>query len=249
MNYGYQLWISINQQELWSFCEFPISFQGQGQAWGQSWKSQHESNIQSTRIPFVPCQLDIPYLSYDFFKIWLWKSRVRVMGEVTVQSHNVGLISYQLTSLSFHVNRPSHSWDQAFSKFDLENPGSRSMTMMLHNYMSRQFHRTSNTINPFSRFRDMGFAKSGPSAAWFDMFLAHGQTHMGQMGTQITTLLCLISIPPRIIVMRYQLYDFDKHTPSNKSTHLPLSIEVWMIFAWHNNHRNASPLSWFVGMI
>ena len=40
--------------------------------------------------------------------------------------------------------------------------------------------------------------------------------------------------------MRYQLYDFDKHTPSNKSTHLPLSVEVWIIFAWHN-HRNSIP--------
>ena len=28
----------------------------------------------------------------------------------------------------------------------------------------------------------MGSEKSGPSAAWFDKFLAHGQTHMGQMG-------------------------------------------------------------------
>ena len=43
------------------------------------------------------------------------------MGEATVQSHNVGLTSYQLKSLSFHVNRPSHSWHTAFSKFDLEN--------------------------------------------------------------------------------------------------------------------------------
>ena len=33
--------------------------------------------------------------------------------------------------------------------------------------------------------------------------------------------------------MRYQLYYFDKHTPSNKSTHLPLTVEVWIIFAWH----------------
>ena len=54
--------------------------------------------------------------------------------------------------------------------------------MMLHNYRSRQFHRTSNGMNPSSGFEDMGFAKSGPSAAWFDKFLAHGQTHMGQMG-------------------------------------------------------------------
>ena len=28
----------------------------------------------------------------------------------------------------------------------------------------------------------MGSTKSGPSAAWFDKFLAHGQAHMGQMG-------------------------------------------------------------------
>ena len=26
----------------------------------------------------------------------------------------------------------------------------------------------------------MGSAKSGPSAAWFDKFLADGQTHVGQ---------------------------------------------------------------------
>ena len=28
----------------------------------------------------------------------------------------------------------------------------------------------------------MGSAKSGPSAAWFDKFLAYGQTHVGQTG-------------------------------------------------------------------
>ena len=28
----------------------------------------------------------------------------------------------------------------------------------------------------------MGSTKSGPSAAWFDKFLADGQTHMGQLG-------------------------------------------------------------------
>ena len=32
----------------------------------------------------------------------------------------------QLTSLSFQVSRPSQSWDTAISKFDLENPRSRS---------------------------------------------------------------------------------------------------------------------------
>ena len=28
----------------------------------------------------------------------------------------------------------------------------------------------------------MGSVKSGPSAAWFDKFLADGQTHVWQMG-------------------------------------------------------------------
>ena len=55
------------------------------------------------------------------------------------------------------------------------------MTLMLHNYRSRQFHRTSNGINPSSGSKDMGSTKSGPSAAWFDMFVADGQTHMGQI--------------------------------------------------------------------
>ena len=117
-----------------------------------------------------------------FSKIWPWNSKVKVMGEVTVQSHNVGLTSYRHTSLLFHVNRPSHSWNTASSKNDLETQGQGQMTLMLHNYRSRQFHRTSNGINPSSGSKDMGSTKSGPSAAWFDKFLAHGQAHMGQMG-------------------------------------------------------------------
>ena len=117
-----------------------------------------------------------------FFKIWPWNSKVKVMGEVTVQSHNVGLTSYRHTSLLFHVNRPSHSWNTASSKYDLETQGQGQMTLMLHNYRSRQFHRTSNRINPSSGSKDMGSTKSGPSAAWCDKFLADGQTHMGQMG-------------------------------------------------------------------
>ena len=137
---------------------------------GSKLKSQHGSNIQSTHIPFVPCQSDIPFLSYIS----------HFMGEVTVQSHNVGLTSYRLTSLSFHVNRPSHSWDTAFSFVALKIQGQGQMTMMLLNYMSWQFHRASNGINPSGGFRDMGSAKSGPSAAWFDKFLAHGQAHMGK---------------------------------------------------------------------
>ena len=209
------------------FQNWTLKIQGQGHGWGQSWKSQHRSNIQSTHIPFVLCQSAIPFLSYDFFKIWPWKSQVKVMGEVTVQSHNVDLsilstrihfvpcqsgtpflsynffkidleksrvkvmgevtVSsksqcgsniYRLTSLWFHVNRPSHSWDTAFSKFDLENLGSRSNDHDVANYGSKQFQRTLNGINPSSGFNDKRSTKPGPSAAWFDKFLACGQARI-----------------------------------------------------------------------
>ena len=62
------------------------------------------------------------------------------------------------------------------------------MTMMLHNYRSRQFHRTSNGINPSRGFRDMGSAKCGPSAAWFDKFFGPWARLYGANG-QITMTL------------------------------------------------------------
>ena len=88
----------------------------------------HKVGLTSYRLTSLSFHVNLAshYWVKDFFKIWPWNSRVKVMGEVTVQSHNVGLTSYRLTSLSFHVNRPSHSWHTAFSKFDLENQGSRS---------------------------------------------------------------------------------------------------------------------------
>ena len=74
----------------------------------------------------IPCQSAIPFLRFDFFKIWPWKSKVKVMIEVKVESQKVVVTSYRLASLSFHVNQHSHSWDTAFSKFNLENPRSMS---------------------------------------------------------------------------------------------------------------------------
>ena len=102
--------------ELRLFQNLTLKIKGQGHGWGQSWKSQHGSNIQSTHIPFVSCRSGIPFLSYNIFKIWPWKLGSKVMGEVTVQSHNVGLTSYRLTSLSFYVKQASHSWVTTFLK-------------------------------------------------------------------------------------------------------------------------------------
>ena len=112
-------WVTI-------FQSLTLKIKGEGHGWGGHWKSQCGSSIVSTHILLVPCQLALPFLRYRIFKVCPWKWWVKVMGEVTVQSHNVGLTSYRFTPLSFHVNRPSHSWDTAFSKFDFENQGSRS---------------------------------------------------------------------------------------------------------------------------
>ena len=50
--------------------------------------------------------------------------------------------------------------------------------MTLHDYRSRQVHKT---LNPSSGFRDMHSAKSGPNVSQiWPKFLAHGQPHMGQ---------------------------------------------------------------------
>ena len=107
--------------EIQHFQNLTLKIQGQGHGWGGHWKSQHGSNILLTHIPLIPSQSAIPFLRYDFFKIWPWKSKVKVMGEGNVESHKVGVTCYRLTSLSFHVNRASHSWVMTFSKFDLEN--------------------------------------------------------------------------------------------------------------------------------
>ena len=92
-------------------------------SWVRSdFKSQCGSNILSTHIPFVPCLASHSWVT-TFSKFIPY---VNPPSHSWDQSHNVGLTSYQLTSFWFHVNRPTHSWDTTFSKFDLENPGSRS---------------------------------------------------------------------------------------------------------------------------
>ena len=84
--------------------------------------SQCESNILSTHIPLVPCQLALLFLRYSIFKVWPWKSKVKVIA----QDHKEGIPPYRFISFSFLVNWPSHSWDTAILKFDIENSRSRS---------------------------------------------------------------------------------------------------------------------------
>ena len=81
------------------FQNLTLKIQGQGHGWGGHWKSQSRCSILSTHIPFVLCQSAIPFLRYDFFKIWPWKSKVKVMGEVAIKSHSMGPTFYRFTSL------------------------------------------------------------------------------------------------------------------------------------------------------
>ena len=101
-----------------------LTFKIQGQ--DHSSRSQSRYNTLWTHIPFIPYRSTLRFLGYSYFKIWCWKFKIKVMGEVKVESHKMGPTFSLLTSLSFHVNRASHSWVKTFSKFDLENPGSRS---------------------------------------------------------------------------------------------------------------------------
>ena len=86
----YFKWVDLPIPEIQQFQYFTFKIQGQGHGWGQSLKSQHGSNILLTHIPFIPCQSAIPFLRYSNFKIWPWISKVKVMGEVNVESHNIG---------------------------------------------------------------------------------------------------------------------------------------------------------------
>ena len=191
--------------------------------------------LYPTHIPFIPSESNLPFLSYSDFNILPWKSNVKVTGEIKVWSHNVSLTFYRLTSLPFHVNRPSHSWDTTFSKFDLENPRSRTwrwtlkvttwvqhsidshpfhsmsidpsipeiqhfqnltlkiqgqghMIMMLHNYRSRQFHRTSNGINPNQWFQRYGFRKVWPKCCLIWQVFGLWASPYGANGQRIMTL-------------------------------------------------------------
>ena len=128
--------------EIQHFQSLTLKIQGQG----HSSRSQRRYATLSIHILFVPCQSALPFLGYSYFKIWHWKFKVKVIGEVKVESHNRGPTFNRLTSLSFHVDQASHSWVTTFSKFDLENKGSKVMgevTAQSHNVGLTSYRLTS----------------------------------------------------------------------------------------------------------
>ena len=161
-----------------------LKIQGQGHGWGQSFKSQLESNIQSTHIPLVLCQLALPFLRYSIFKVWLWKSKVKVIA----QGHKAGIPPYRFISFSFHVNRPSHSWDTAILKFDIENSRSRSCvrskfkvtTWVQHSVNSHPFRSMSigHPIPELRLFQNLTLKIKGQGHGW-------GHSSKSQCGSNI----------------------------------------------------------------
>ena len=105
------------------------------------------------------------------------------MGEGNVESHKVGVTSYRFTSPSFHVNRPFHSWDTAFSKFDLENPRSRSNDHDVAQLQVKTIPRNMKWYKSIQWFQRYGFRKVWPKCCliwevfgpWASPYGANGQ--------------------------------------------------------------------------
>ena len=159
-------------------------------------------------IPSIPCQLAVPFLRYNFSKIWPWKSKVKVMVEVKVGIHKVGVTSYRLTS--FHVDRPSHSWDTAFSKFDFENPRSRSWvrwtwkvtTWVQHSIDSHPFNSMSiaHPIPEIWLFQNLTLKNQGPAHWWGECWKS--QSGCNILSTRIPFVPCQSALP----FLRYSIF-------------------------------------------
>ena len=83
-------------------------------------KGQHHGHEWTTHIPFVPCQLALPFLRQGNFKLCSWNFKVKVMGVVKGQGHVVSPVDNSFTSFWLHISQTNNSWDTTFSKVDLE---------------------------------------------------------------------------------------------------------------------------------
>ena len=127
----------------------------------------------------------IPEIRF-FFQIWPWKSKVKIMVEGNVESRKVGVASHRLTSDSFHVNRPFHSLDRAFSKYDLENQRSRSNDHDVAQLQISTISQNPKWHKSILWFQKCGFRKVWPKCCliwqvfgpWASPYGANGQMTM-----------------------------------------------------------------------
>ena len=149
------------------------------------------------------------------------------MGEGKVESHNMGATFYQLTSLSSHVNRPSHSWDTTFSNFDLEKPkvkvmvevkvNSHKVGVTSYRLASLLFH-----VNRPSHSWDTAFSKfdlenPGQGHGWgghWNWKSQHGSNILSTHIPLIPSCPCQSAIP----FLRYMTFSkFDLENPRSRS--------------------------------
>ena len=116
--------------EIQLFRDLTLKIQGQSDGWDQRWRSYWGSNFVSIHMPFISCQAGNPFLRYNSWKIWPWKSKIKVIGRSKLK----------VRSLSFLANRTPCSWDAAIPKFDLENPMSRSPCGHCNNKFGESVH-------------------------------------------------------------------------------------------------------------
>ena len=94
-----------------------------------------------------------------------WTLKVTTCVKYSIDSHPFRSISIG----------PSIPEIQHFHNLTMKILDQCQMTMMLHNYRSRQFHRTSNGVNPSTGFRDIGSVKSGKDCGpWASPYGANG---------------------------------------------------------------------------
>ena len=184
--------------ELFKYMTFKIQ--------GHSSRSHNRYNILSTHIPFIPCWLALPFLRCSYLKNWPWKSKVEVMGEVKVQSHNVSLTSYRLTSLWFHVNLASHCWVMTFSKFGLETVMDE-VTVQRHNVVvtsyrltSLSFHVNRPPIPEIQHFQNLTLKIKGQGHGW-------GHSLKSQCGSNIlSTHIPFVPGQSALPFLRYSIF-------------------------------------------
>ena len=185
---------------IWLFRKLTLKIQGQGNGLGQSWKSQSVFIILSTHIPFVPCQSALPFLRYSIFKDWPWKSKVKVIGEGKVESHNMDPTFYRLTSL--------------FNSMSIGHP-----------------------IPEIWLFQNLTLKIQGQGHSW-------GQSWKSQSGCNIlSTYIAFFPCQSALTFLRYSIFKGQghgwgghwksQHGSNILSTHIPLSIghpipEIWL---------------------
>ena len=89
--------------------------------WWERWMLKVPTWVQHfiRSYPFCSMLIGHPIPEIQLFQNLTLKSMVKVIVEIEVESHKVGVTSYWLTSLSFHVNQPFYSWDTIFSHGEL----------------------------------------------------------------------------------------------------------------------------------